>query len=300
MLTVSHRRGLTLVVLGVLCLVPDATSVRLADVDGVTVVFWRGLFLAAAIVLYVRATTGPFWGAARGTGRLGAISALCIGVTNFLFVQAIEHTATANVLVIISTAPLFAAGFSRLLLSERVHPRTVAAMTVALGGVALAFSSSLDGTGLGGDLMAFATAAIVGLNLTVVRKAGGGPMIPAVALGGVLSALLALPAAWPVEISLHDAAVIGTMGGILLPAALILITIGTGYLPAPEVGLVLILETVLGPLMTWAVVGEEPPELAVLGGTVVVVTLLAHSLAALAEERRTLTPAVIASSRPST
>jgi drug/metabolite transporter (DMT)-like permease len=271
---------------GTLCLVPDATLIRLADADDITVVFWRSLFVGLTLTAVTarrhrRATLGAY----RAIGLPGLAVAVSWGLALVLFVVSINNTAVANTLVILATAPFFAALATRLLVGEAIRSRTLVAMLAAFAGVVLTFAGRSEVGGLAGNLAALGVAAALGVNLTVIRRAAGVDMLPAISLAGFLAAALALPAAWPVGISGHDLAVIGAMGLVFVPAAFGLLALGTRYLPSPEVSLLMLLETVFGPLLAWAVVGEAPPQTAAVGGAVVVLALALHSWSALREER---------------
>jgi drug/metabolite transporter (DMT)-like permease len=110
-------------------------------------------------------------------------------------------------------------------------------------------------------------------------------MIPAMALSGLIVALVAAPIA-PAAVVLDDAqlAFMLAMGLFVVPVSFALITLGPRYLPAAEVSLLMLLETVLGPLWVWLAIGEAPGNMAFLGGSIVVATLAAHSAFALRSE----------------
>lgn len=284
-LPISRARGIVLVTVGALCLVPDATLVRLADAPDFRIVFWRTSGIGVALMgVVLQRHRGSVVDAYRGIGRTGLAVSVLWGFALVLFVYSINHTAVANTLVIIATAPFLAGFFTWLLIGEPIATRTKLATVATLGGIALTFASALQLGGWSGNLAALGVAAALGLNLTLIRRAGDVDMLPAISIAGFIAALVALPAAWPVGIGLHDVVVIGAMGLVLVPAAFTLFTLGARHLPSPEVTLLLTLETVLGPLLAWVVIGESPPPFAVAGGTVVVVTLLVHSLLSLSGE----------------
>lgn len=286
-----------LVTAAALCLVPDTTLIRLADAADLQIVFWRSLFIGLALFGLVavrhRAHTALAY---RAIGFPGVLVGLSWGCGLVLFVYAVNHTAVANVLVILSTMPLFAALFTRLLIGEAIHRRTWLAMLAAASGVVLTFGSALRLGGVDGNLAALGVAAAMGANITVIRRSGGTNMVPAISLAGFVAAAVALPSAWPVGISLHDFVVIGANGLVLVPAAFVLLAAGSRFLPSPQVSLLMMLETIFGPLLAWAVIDEQPPPLAVLGGTVIVGTLALHFLATFREER--LDVRVLDSRRP--
>jgi drug/metabolite transporter (DMT)-like permease len=93
-------------------------------------------------------------------------------------------------------------------------------------------------------------------------------------LAGIFSILIALPLAWPLTPALSDLAVLGIMGCLQLGTGCVLMTIATRHLSAGEVGLLALLETVLGPIWVWLGVGERPTDIALIGGLIVIGALL--------------------------
>ena len=278
----SHRQGLMITTLGVLVLSPDSLLVRLIAVDQWTMVFWRGILTALALTLFLgvyyrRQAVDRF----RAIGAAGLVIAGTFAAGTILFVVALNHTSVANTLVIISAAPLFAAIFSRVFLAEAVSPRTWAAILAALGGIAVIVSGSIQGGTMDGDLAAVGTAVCMAGGLSLVRRSRDRNMVPAMALSGLLSALIVLPLAAPLALDPGQAELFLLLGLIVLPVSFGLITLGPRYLPAPEVALVLLLETVLGPYWVWLVIGEAPSTRAFIGGSILIGALILHSALAL-------------------
>ena len=52
----NHLKGLLIAFFGIVILTPDAVLVRLADSDSWTVLFWRGIFFAAGIIVILLIT----------------------------------------------------------------------------------------------------------------------------------------------------------------------------------------------------------------------------------------------------
>lgn len=256
-------------------------------VDHWTGLVWRGSLQALGLViilllLYRSRTLTVF----RSIGGLGLLLAVVFTGSSILFLMAVSLTQVVNVLVILATAPFFAACFSLLFLKESVANHTWMAIVATFGGIAVL---TLESEGQGevlGDLAALAVAALMGAYFTIVRATRQIDMIPAMAVSGLFVALIALPfAAFP-AMSQGQILAAGTMGFLVAPISFALITIGPRYLPAPEVSLLLLIETVLGPLWVWLVIAEEPGLLSLIGGAVVVTTLLLHSLYGLHRYRR--------------
>ena len=66
-----------------------------------------------------------------------------------------------------------------------------------------------------------------------------------------------------------------------MPVAFGLIATGPRYIPAPEVALLLLLQTVLGALWVWIAVGETPHGATLVGGLLLIAVLAMHSVATL-------------------
>ena len=282
----DHLKGLLITTAGVLVLTPDSLLVRLIALDSWSMVFWRGFLimtgLTLALAVYYRGETLARF---RAIGRTGLAAAALLAVSSVLFILALHNTSVANTLVIVAAAPLMAAILSRVFLGETVPARTWAAILAALAGILILVSDGPRGGTLGGDLAALATAVTIAGAFTLVRRARALNMVPAAALSGGMSALIMLPIATPLAIAPDEVWLVLVLGLIVLPVSFGLITLGPRYLPAPEVALIMLLETVLGPFWVWLVLEETPGARALIGGAIVIGALLLHSLAALTAQR---------------
>ncbi len=280
-----HLRGLAVAATGVLIITPDSLLVRLVETDVWTILFFRGVLVALALVAFFgvrlgRATPDIFL----TMGRAGILSGILAAASNILFVVSLTLTSVANTLVIVSAAPLFAAIHSRNFLREAISPRTWIAVLVVFIGIAAIFSGNLGGGALIGDLCAIGAALFFSGHLTTLRYAKHLNMVPSVALAGLFTALAVLPLAAPLSVSLRDLVLLTVMGFVMLPLALGLIALGPRLIPAPEVGLLILLESVLGPFWVWLVIGEVPAVQTFYGGVLVLGTLAVHTAYVLRRE----------------
>jgi len=282
-----HARGLALTVLGVVVLSPDALLVRLITADTWTVLWWRGLLMGIGLFVYValRDRHGIV-GSVRALGPVGLLSVPLFAGTVTLFVTSLALTTAANTLVILSVAPLFAAVFGRVFLGEAVPLRTWIAIAAGVAGIAVIVAGSLGGGALWGDLCAVGSAACIAGYFVVARYRRAVSVVPAVALSGFLMCAIATIWAAPFELTRADFALLAILGLAVIPISHALITEGPRYLPAAEVGLILLLETVLGPVWVWLVIGEAPLAATFLGGAIIVATLAVHSLVGLRRQPR--------------
>jgi len=282
----DHHRGTWLAFIGVLVLSFDALLVRLAHAGSAEIIFWRGLFMALSLTFALRLLRGRWpWTALYDGGPLAWCLIFLSGVMQALFVLAIVNTTVANTIVILTVAPLFAAGFSGVFLGEWIARRTWIAIALSLVGIALVFGGSIGGGRWLGDLIALVGAVVVGANFTLLRRLQGVSRLALVGGGGLVTCLLALPFSAPFGISLHSLTVLAVMGLLQMPLALVMMTEATRYLPSPEVTLFLTLEAIFGTFWVWLLLGEEPPGLTLVGGTLVLVTLAAHSWLGIRRQR---------------
>ncbi|PCF95477.1 DMT family transporter [Vreelandella nigrificans] len=281
-----YQRGLLMVVLGVVLLSFDGLLIRLADTDGWTIVFWRGFLMFC--VLGIMCCVGNRLTALRSNPFPSLASALLLGLISSLFVLAVMNANVANVVVILSTAPLFAALFSRIFLGERVAQRTLVAIAVCMLGMSLVFMGEGDMGMLAGNLYALATAAAIGGNLTLLRRYPAIDPMTVIAGGGLLSAAVALPMASPLALDAQRYGVLALMGLVQMPLATVLINSATRYLPSTEVALFYLVETALGTLWVWWLLGEAPTATTQLGGSVVIMVLVLHAWIGLRLERQRL------------
>ena len=278
----THLKGLLMTVFAVIILSPDSVLIRLVEdaspeVDSWTVLFWRGLLYAVGVSLlvfikYRSKTIKEFQNIGKGGLLIGFFS----GISTGTFVFAIVLTSIANALVIISTGPIMIAIVSWFLLKEKSSLITWASMIIVFIGIYIVMSGNFGGDKLVGDLFALATAVMMGFTFTLTRKYKTINMVPVNAIGGVIAAFIAFIMANKIAVPIEVFKYVLAMGAIL-SISFSLITIAPRYMPAAEVGMIMPLETVLGTLIAWYVINEEPTANALIGGSIVIVTLFLHS-----------------------
>ncbi len=283
-----HSKGVVLTMLGVLLLTPDTLLLRLIGMDVFTTAFWRGIFQSIGVfILVVAFYRGRTIEAFRAIGFAGFLVAFFFAATTLTFVGAVKNTSVANALVLLASTPFHAAVFSRIFLGESIPRRTWIAIFVGMFGVAIIVSDGVGGGTLLGDGLALLTAVMLAAKFTIVRSRRDINMIPAVVLSSALYATAAFVLGGPPVIP-NDTQLMWLLilGFVVITPATALMTLGPRYISAPEVSLIVLLETVLGPLWVWIVIGEEPTRMALIGGTIVVSTLVVHSLVGLRAQRR--------------
>ena len=276
----DQKKGMAFAFLGGVILSFDTLFIRLIDFDPLQLAFWRGTLMCMSGMIacaffkkYMSIKVGLI------NGKIGIIVAIFYGLASFFFVQAALKTSIANMLVIIATAPLWAAIGSSLYLKEETPYRTWIASIISLLGMVIVAWPNLSDKSWIGDFMALITALCMAMAFILSRRSQIN-LVFAPAVGGGLSAIAILPFLVILEFGTQRTEQIFYMvieGAILVPLALGLIAMAPRYVPAPQVSLFLLLETILGPVWIWLVLNEEPTRYAIIGGVIVIITLITHS-----------------------
>lgn len=279
----THIKGLLITFTAVVILSPDALLVRLIHCDVWTLLFWRCLLTSAMQALFLAVVyRQKFIESFRNIGRIGLLSAGIVTTGSFFFVNALKHTAAANALIILAATPLFSSLLSWLFLRDKIARRTWVAIFICFGGILLIFSGSLSSGLLFGDLLALGATLMWASNLVVLRKGKAVNMVPANLIGNLMVVPITLLAgAQPLSVNPTDMAFLILLGGIVLPVSFTMITLGPRYLPAPEISLILLTETILGPIWVWLALNEIPHDRTLFAGALIVTTLAIHTFISL-------------------
>ena len=284
----DHLKGLLITATGVMFIVPDSLFVRLIDGDAASIAFWRGITGGSVILMGVLATRGlRGFREVAATGARGALYTLLLGAAAPGFVLAVSWTSVANVVFILASMPVFAAILSRVFLFEAISRRMVLTMIGVFAGLALILYGSGETAGAhwSGDLVALTVSAVFAGAMTTARRLRAVSLIPAIPVAMLGASLVIWPLAAPVVTwQANWPLLIGH--GLFISVATSLMTLGPRYIPSAEVALLILLESVLAPLLAWAVIGEDPGVWTLIGGAVVISVLLVSNLYALRMTRR--------------
>jgi drug/metabolite transporter (DMT)-like permease len=219
-------------------------------------------------------------------GWLGLLIALLFAVNNVFFQLSVQNTTVANTLVILATAPLFAALFSVAFLREQVPRRTWIAAVFSALGICVVFIGELQTENLFGNVAALISAVGLGIYFVLVRLGRPVDMSPAIGIAGIFVCLIGAGLASDLYLEPRQFGLLAVLGLILLPLSFVFLTRAPHYISAPEVSLVLLIETILGPLWVWIAITEEPPLQTIAGGGLIIIVLAIHAALSLRESRR--------------
>lgn len=280
----DRTRGILLVASATACWASESLLVRLVDAGDWQILFWSGIVMAGALGFWLAGRYGAgLPRTLRDTGLPGIFATISLAAAYAGYIFALNRTTVANTLVLMGTAPLFAALMGRAILGERVRRRTWLAMLAAIVGVAVMVSDSLGAGRLSGDLFALGTGFLYAVNVVALRAApvrGGRKtdMMPSNAAAGLLIAAVALTRGSPFAVTIEDWWILVAIGLVSMGLGTWLFTRGVRHLQAAEAGLLCLLEAVIAPLLVWVVLNETPTAQALAGGAVVLAALVYDTL----------------------
>lgn len=275
-----YPRGVAMAAGGGVCLSFGGLILRhIEGADGWQILFYRSIAFSLTLLAYLAIRyrgrlVRPFL--AIGWRGLAVAASLGFGFTCYLY--AILLTTVANVVFIISAAPFFAALLGWLVLRERVGALTWAAIAATVLGIGLMFADGFATGGLIGNIVALGVPASFALMVVLLRGAKTVDMVPATCLAGVVAGTIAALLADGFAVSAHDFWLSMLLGSAQVGVGFLLLTVGTRYVPAAEVALLSLTETVLAPIWVWLFVDELPSALTLAGGVVVLTAVAVRAV----------------------
>ena len=284
----DYQKGIIITFFGVLFVTPDSLFVRLISSDALTIAFWRS-FTAGFLILVALITFTGFKNlkCLFLMGKLGWLYCFLIGSTSPAFVCAVENTSVANVVFIFAAMPIFAALFSYFMLGETIPARvkkTIVSVTLGLSLIAYGSTENETSNWIG-DLFALYVCISYAAALTFIRKLKSISMLPAVPIAYLGSATILFFFTDPFAGFEVNAALYFVHGGFIAIGTCFL-ALGPRYISSPEASLLILLETILAPLLVWAILYEYPGIWSLVGGTIIVLTLLISNLYAFNKVQR--------------
>ena len=285
-----QRRGQIYVALAAVAWSTAGVLQRQLTLDASTQVMGRAVFASAALLAYVAVVErGRVVEAFRSIGLAGVAVALCVATASASFITALNHTSVARVLFILAISPVLAALLARVTLGEPITRRTGVAMALALAGIALMFGSPGEGS-LAGDGLSLVVALAFALMIVITRWRHDVSMAPATCLSQAILVVAFIPFASPGEIAGGDIVWLALLGIGQIGLGFALLTVGARLIPAAQVGLITLLEVVLGPLWVWLALDERPSTLTLAGGAIVIIAIVIQTRGAPAPDEEPVVP----------
>ena len=274
----DQQKGSLLAFIAVMFITPDSLFIRLANVETWGLVFYRGIipfftvFIGMLIIYKLN-----FFRLLISSGYHGLIYVGTFSVTNITFVVSIQNTNVANTLVMIATAPMLSAILSAIFLKELPDKKTWISIIVTFIAIIYIFSDSLKLGNFYGDILGFITAIGLAIGAVTIRSAKSKNLVPAAVVGKLFVAIFALFFIENFVLENKDIIIVPLMCILCVAIPFVLVTIAPRFIPAAEVNLFFLLETIIGPIWVWLIIKEQPSIETLQGGIVIITTIAIHS-----------------------
>ena len=286
----DKQKGIGLSLLGVLIITPDSLFIRLIDMPSWELLFYRGLIpffclFAALIIFYQK----QFIHSLIITGFSGLLYAFLVALGNASFVISIQNTNVTNTLVMIALTPFATAVLSSVFLKEHPSKKMWLTIIACFFAILFIFYDSYQGGRLLGDFFGFLTAIFIGGSAVVIRYKKSIDFLPSLLIAKFFTILIPLiflnSFSNVMQINLEQLYLIILMG-IFLVIPLGCITIAPRFIPAYEVEIFFILETILGPIWVWLIINEQPTVKTLIGGVFIISVIMLYTYSELRKKQK--------------
>ena len=274
----DQQKGSLLAFVAVMFITPDSLFIRLSNVDTWGLVFYRGMipFLTVFFIMLLIYKLN-FFKILFNSGYHGLIYVGTFSVTNITFVVSIQNTNVANTLVMIATAPMLSAILGAIFLKEPPDKKTLISIIITFLAIIYIFFDSLKLGNFYGDILGFITAIGLAVGAATIRSAKSKNLVPAAVVGKLLVATFALLFIESFALVKKDLIIVSLMCILCVAIPFVLVTIAPRFIPAAEVNLFFLLETIIGPIWVWLIIKEQPSIETLQGGMVIIATIAIHS-----------------------
>ena len=274
----DQQKGSLLAFVAVMFITPDSLFIRLSNIDTWGLVFYRGVipfltvFLGMLLIYKLN-----FFKIFINSGIHGLIYVITFSITNITFVVSIQNTNVANTLVMIATAPMLSAVLSAIFLKEPTDKKTLISIIITFISVIYIFSDSFKLGNVYGDVLGFVTAIGLAIGAVTIRSAKSKNLVPAAVVGKLFVGTFALFFIESFVLENRDLIIVPLMCILCVAVPFVLVTIAPRFIPAAEVNLFFLLETIIGPIWVWLIIEEQPTTETLIGGIVIIITIAIHS-----------------------
>ena len=273
---IKNLPGPLLVFLGAVCLSFGGLIVK--SFEGANlwqILFWRSIFFSITILLFLLITyKKKLFNSFYLSGLPGFIAGVILSLGFCGYVVAMYSTTVANTNFIISLQILFLAIFGYFFLKEKISSITLFSIILALAGVLIMVGNSLTPGELTGNLAAFSMPITFAILIVIVRKFPSIDMVPAQFVAGICCCFIGYFLSNKIMISYHDIFLGFLAGFFQIGFGFIFITIGARTTPSAMVGIIMLSESVLGPMWAFLFVSERPSIFSLIGGAIILFAVL--------------------------
>ena len=239
------------------------------------ILFWRSVFFSIVVLFFLLTTYKKnFFNSIYKIGLPGFFGGIVLSCGYAGYVFAMYNTTVANANFIIQTQTIFLAVFGYIFLKEKITILTITSIFLAFGGIFLMLGSSLTSGQMIGNIAAFIMPISFAVLILTVRKYPNVDMIPLQLIAGIGAIIIGYIFSSKIILSSHDLFLGFIAGFFQVGLGFIFITIGAKTTPSALVGIIMLIEAILGPLWAWLFINETPPIVVLVGGTIVLLAVV--------------------------
>ena len=239
------------------------------------ILFWRSLFFSLTVLSFLIITyKKKLFSAFYESGLPGLFGGIILSIGFCGYVFAMYNTTVANTNFIISTQVLFLAVFGYFFLKEKISTITLTSIIFAITGVLIMVGNSLSSGEMIGNLAAFSMPITFAILIITIRKFPHVDMVPAQFIAGVSSCIIGFLLSEKLMVSSHDIILGFTAGFFQVGFGFIFITIGARNTPSAIIGIIMLSESILGPMWAFLLAGERPSFFTLVGGVIILSAVL--------------------------
>ena len=274
----SQHKGSLLAFIAVMLITPDSILIRLSNIETWGMLFYRGAIPFVVVLIgLVFFYKNNLFKALINIGYPGIFYVISFSICNITFIISIQNTNVANTLVMIAMAPMLSAILGSIFLKEVPDRKTWIAIIITLISVTYIFHDSIEMGNFYGDLFGIITAFGLACNAVIARYAKNRDLVPSAVIGKLCVAVFAFFFVDTFALVGTDLIFVPLMCVMCVAIPFVLVTIAPRFIPAEEVNLFFLLETIIGPFWVWLVINEQPSIETIQGGVVIILTIAIHS-----------------------
>ena len=274
----NQHKGSLLAFVAVMLITPDSIFIRLSNIETWGMLFYRGAIPFVVVLIgLIFFYKNNLLKALVGIGYPGIFYVISFSICNITFIISIQNTNVANTLVMIAMAPMLSAILGSIFLKEVPDQKTWIAIIITLISVTYIFHDSMEMGNFYGDLFGLITAFGLACNAVIARYAKNRDLVPSAVIGKLCVAIFAFFFVDTFSLIGTDLIIVPLMCVMCVAIPFVLVTIAPIFIPAEEVNLFFLLETIIGPFWVWMIIREQPSIETIQGGTVIILTIAIHS-----------------------
>ena len=274
----NQHKGSLLAFVAVMLITPDSIFIRLSNIETWGMLFYRGAIpFVVVLVGLIFFYKNNLFKALVNIGYPGIFYVISFSICNITFIISIQNTNVANTLVMIAMAPMLSAILGSIFLKEIPDQKTWIAIIITLLSVTYIFHDSMEMGNFYGDLFGIITSFGLACNAVIARFAKNRDLVPSAVIGKLCVAIFAFFFVDSFSLIGSDLIIVPLMCVMCVAIPFVLVTIAPRFIPAEEVNLFFLLETIIGPFWVWLVIQEQPSLETIQGGAVIILTIAIHS-----------------------